>query len=433
MLQQTLFADIDQRETKDDWTFNGASTRTLTHCYHDYPARMIPQIAAKLLTLFGPDTKRNNILFDPYCGTGTSLVEGMMRGFDVIGTDLNPVARLIARAKTTLPDEDRLNEIYKMYRRLVREDAFPPTETRLDEVKGITRLEYWFRPQVIQALGVIRAFIDEIDDEAVKLFFQVAFSETVRETSNTRNSEFKLYRMSESKLETYAPDVFGVMTSKLERNQRGLIELRGNLQKLPRRPIVHVCSFNTVDGIPYEVVAPNSVDIVITSPPYGDSHTTVAYGQYSRFSAAWLRMDEPHRIDSRLMGGSRDKDFHYLPSDELNDAISTVSDENPKRALEVSAFYRELYSSISNVAKTIRPGGYACYVVGNRKVKGVVLPTNTVIRDFFAFHGYDYVDTYHRSIPNKRMPHRNSPTNEPGMVDSTMVREHIVVMKRKNS
>lgn len=429
MLQQSLFMDTHQRENIDDWTFNGASTRTLTHCYHDYPARMIPQIAAKLLTLYSPN-KQNKVLFDPYCGTGTSLVEGMIQGFDVIGTDLNPIARLIARAKTTLPDEDRLCETYKTYRRLVRDEAFPSIETQLHDVNGITRLEYWFRPQVIQALGVIRAFIDSIDDEAVKLFFQVAFSETVRETSNTRNSEFKLYRMSASKVETFAPDVFGIMTSKLERNLRGLTGLRETVRRLPKRPTVSIESFNTVDGIPSEVIAPESIDIVVTSPPYGDSHTTVAYGQYSRLSAAWLRMEEPHRIDSRLMGGSRDKDFHYLPSDELNEAISAISDENPKRALEVSTFYRELRSSIANVAKTIRPGGHACYVVGNRKVRGIVLPTDVVIRDFFTLYGYDYVDTFHRSIPNKRMPHRNSPTNEPGIVDSTMVKEHIVIMKR---
>src|ERR1700687_5267434 len=87
----------DLQSNTQDWTFNGASTRELTHSYHDYPARMIPQIAGKLLDKFAAlDAK---LLFDPYCGTGTSLVEGLIRGLDVVGTDLNPLARLIARAK----------------------------------------------------------------------------------------------------------------------------------------------------------------------------------------------------------------------------------------------------------------------------------------------------------------------------------------------
>jgi len=50
------------QNVNDDWTFNGADTRELTHCYHDYPARMIPQVAGKLLDLFGTHAE---CLFDP--------------------------------------------------------------------------------------------------------------------------------------------------------------------------------------------------------------------------------------------------------------------------------------------------------------------------------------------------------------------------------
>ena len=84
-------------EDDEDWTFNGSSTREYSHVYHDYPARMIPQIARKLLRLYGAGSKT---LFDPYCGTGSSLVEGLIYGLDVVGTDINPLARLIAEAKT---------------------------------------------------------------------------------------------------------------------------------------------------------------------------------------------------------------------------------------------------------------------------------------------------------------------------------------------
>src|SRR5947209_13488121 len=96
-----LWPDLTPAVEESDWTFNGASTRAMTHCYHDYPARMIPQIAGRLLDRYGADAK---LLFDPYAGTGTSLVEGLVRGINVIGTDLNPLAQLIARAKTSRPD-----------------------------------------------------------------------------------------------------------------------------------------------------------------------------------------------------------------------------------------------------------------------------------------------------------------------------------------
>ncbi|MER3524904.1 MAG: hypothetical protein C4326_12860 [Ignavibacteria bacterium] len=69
---------------------------------------MIPQIPSKLLELFGSSAKR---LFDPYCGTGTSLVEAQLRGIDAAGTDLNPLARLIAKAKTT-PIRQQILDLY---------------------------------------------------------------------------------------------------------------------------------------------------------------------------------------------------------------------------------------------------------------------------------------------------------------------------------
>jgi len=97
-----------QHHTEIDWDFRSTDTRAMTHCFHDYPARMIPQIPSKLLELFGSSAKR---LFDPYCGTGTSLVEAQLRGIDAAGTDLNPLARLIAKAKTT-PIRQQILDLY---------------------------------------------------------------------------------------------------------------------------------------------------------------------------------------------------------------------------------------------------------------------------------------------------------------------------------
>ncbi|MGC8573983.1 MAG: DNA methyltransferase, partial [Thermoplasmata archaeon] len=84
-------------ESAIDWTFNGSQTREYTHIYHDYPARMIPQIPRNLLKLLNI---KNGTLFDPYCGSGTTLVEGLLGGLNVVGLDINPLAKLISEAKT---------------------------------------------------------------------------------------------------------------------------------------------------------------------------------------------------------------------------------------------------------------------------------------------------------------------------------------------
>ena len=85
----------------DSWDFRNSNTKDFTHCFHSYPAMMIPQVARRIIDNLG---KKSKILFDPYCGTGTSLVEANLKGIDAIGTDLNPLARLIATAKTTKID-----------------------------------------------------------------------------------------------------------------------------------------------------------------------------------------------------------------------------------------------------------------------------------------------------------------------------------------
>lgn len=421
----TLWSDIRAPRGADDWTFNGASTRELTHCYHDYPARMIPQIAGKLLDTFAPTA---NVMFDPYCGSGTSLVEGMARGINVIGTDLNPLARLIARAKTSTPDPQKIDRQLKDFHTfLLKKKTVLRAPTR---IAGISRLEFWFKPEVTADLFHIKSFIDHIADEPIELFFQVAFSETARESSNTRNEEFKLYRYDAARLEKFNPDVCHIMSAKLRRNREGLEQFLSTLDRASRRPTAKVYDFNTVAGLPAEVPI-SSVDVVITSPPYGDSHTTVAYGQYSRLSAAWLGLKEPEKVDGKLMGGKARRDTMHLPSPPLEAALSEIKQCDQKRAREVSTFYHDLFKSISHVAKTLKVGGHACYVVGNRKVKGVTLPTDEAVRHFFEQFNFEYVNTFHRSIPNKRMPLRNSPTNAPGAVDDTMTREHIVVMRRR--
>jgi DNA modification methylase len=425
-MQLTIFPKPESLSETDDWTFNGASTRELTHCYHDYPARMIPQVAGKLLDLFG---RNATSLFDPYSGTGTSLVEGMVRGINVVGTDLNPLARLIAKAKTSLPDLRLVDKQIVQFEKFVIGYTHRPVPAGAT-VHGIRRLDFWFKDTVILRLYWLREFIRTIENESIRLFFQVAFSETVRESSNTRNEEFKLYRYDSKKLATFNPDVFGIMSQKLHRNRAGLQQFLSIIHNLKTVPVSSIYSFNTVIGIPRACIRPASVDIVVTSPPYGDSHTTVAYGQYSRLSAAWLELEEPDKIDKKLMGGIAVEKSVRFTCDALASAIEQISKVDKKRSLEVSAFYKDLRASIANVAQVVKHGGYACYVVGNRKVKGVVLPTDTAVKDFFVNSGFEHVNTFTRLIPNKRMPSKNSPSNAAGVLDCTMTQEYVVVMRR---
>lgn len=406
-----------------DWTFHGENTRELTHCYHDYPARMIPQIARQFLKLFAKNEK--GILLDPYCGTGTTLVEGFIQGFNVIGFDLNPLARLIAKAKTTVFDLFEVDLYISDFNKFILSN---PTFSEVPKITGVSRLEFWFKPEVIEKLAIVKKFISEISKTEVKLFFLTAFSETVREASNTRTHEFKLYRYNDETLANFQPDVFGLMSGKLQRNRKGLLNFLKIIDKTSIIPTSDIFEFNTVEESPNKF--DGIIDVVLTSPPYGDSTTTVAYGQYSRLSAAWLDLTEPEKTDGKLMGSKKRKSVENFDCECLDKAILKIADVDKKRAVEVSAFYSDLRESIRNISGLVKPSGLACYVVGNRKVKSVTLPTDLAVRRFFEQNSFKHINTFHRTIPNKRMPLRNSPSNIVGATENTMNREFIIVLKK---
>ena len=402
------------------WDFREANTKEHTHCYHNYPAMMIPQVADRLIELYGGKAAS---LFDPYCGTGTSLVEANLSGIDAFGTDLNPMARLIAEAKTTVPPFKTLDQSIDEFGELAFSASFKKTGASV-EPPHFKNIDFWFKKETKARLAQVKQFIDGIQNARVRKFFLVAFSETVRDSSLTKNSEFKLYRMSEQQREKFNPDVFGIMAAKLARNRAGL---KSYAEQKKNGAKTRIFGFDSAAGI--GKIGEETIDLVITSPPYGDSKTTVAYGQFSRLSNQWLGIDGAWQIDRRLMGGEM-KRLAKTGIAAIDDAVEAVAAIDAKRAREVYSFYFDYSRSIRNVSKVVKKGGYACYVVGNRRVKDTVLPTDEITKRLFRKCGFSHVRTFARNIPNKRMPSKNSPTNVAGKKAATMNNEYIVVMHK---
>jgi DNA methylase. len=60
---------------KIDWDFKDFTTQYLTHTFHSYPARFIPQIPLTFIKLF---TKEEETVLDPMCGCATTLIEALL-------------------------------------------------------------------------------------------------------------------------------------------------------------------------------------------------------------------------------------------------------------------------------------------------------------------------------------------------------------------
>ena len=401
------------------WDFRKSDTKEYTHCFHNYPAMMIPQVARKLLENYGV---RGGWLLDPYCGTGTSLVEASMYGMNSVGCDINPLVRLIALAKTTPLSQRILDDCLQSLQDALERVVSTQNGSSAARIPPVLNMDYWFSTKVVKCLSAIRALILTVEDERIRNYLWVAFSETVRECSYTKNGEFKLVRMPAQKLESHNPDVFGLFQDKIARNRNGLAAYINRRQDVD----VLVTDANTAKG--ETPGAPKSFDLVITSPPYGDSPTTVAYGQFSRLSAEWIGLPNPRQVDRLSMGGSRRNGC--LPDSPVSPAIREIRSIDKKRALQVEAFYFDLRNSIKTIASITSDEATVCYVVGNRRVKGVTLPTDEFVEHTFGEYGFSHEETIVRNIPNKRMPLVNSPSNVAGKTDTTMREECIVVCRK---
>ncbi|MDR2905465.1 MAG: modification methylase [Helicobacteraceae bacterium] len=402
----------------EKYDFIGQSYATVYPNLHKYPATMLPQIG---IEIFNELDIKSGKLLDPYCGSGSSFASGLECGLtEMHGFDINPLAILISKARFTKVSVNEIVATKKELRNNVYE--FLKNEKNIETLKPpkITNIDYWFSTQVIANLAIIKNFIEQIQDENIRRFFLIPFSETVRECSYTRNNEFKLFRMKTEDLLRFNPDVIGIYLKKLE----DTISLYSNYYypKLDK---------NVTVNVQYSTFQPKDeyFDVVLTSPPYGDSRTTVAYGQFSTLSNEWLGVDYARKIDGMLMGGVKPK--QNIKSGIIADYISEINKVDSKRALDVSAFYNDLSFSINQVAKSVCKGGKSIYVVGNRNVKNVQLPTDQFIAEKFERNEFKHLITYKRALSNKSMPSKNSPTNKAGKTVNTMLWEYVVICEKK--
>jgi len=413
------------------WNFKEGTMNELNHLIHPYPAMLMPLIVRKLLNIYGK--KEHTKIFDPYVGSGTTLVESMLYGAkEVVGVDLNPMALMISQAKITKYDLSALKSEIIAFEKFVEEFVDTQNITiDLDEIYNFSLRDSWFKPNNSYELDKIKSYINDINDANIQLFFKVSFSQVVRIVSLTRNGEFKLYRIPKNKIDDFNPNAFIEMKNVLSQN---IQMLERTHYKLNYETVVNLHMMNAIEIIKKKEYI-NHFDLIITSPPYGDSHTTVAYGQFSRLANEWLGIDNAQQLDRELLGGRNSKEkVSSFEIEELDDVISKImiydSSQKTKRYPAVISFYRDYINSINSVSKTVKSGGYVIYVVGNRRVRNFELPTDVVTQKAFEKNGFEHQETIIRDILNKRMPSKASPSNRVGGQISTMTKEYIVIMKK---
>lgn len=396
-------------------SFAGEKLTRERHKIHPYPAMLHPLLVDFLIQKYA---KKGDIIFDPFCGSGVALLQSNINGYKSIGFDVNPLALLIAKVKTQKYDIKILSNEFECFKKEI-------LKSNKVDIPDIKNMDYWYSKDVIRDLGRIRAVLKN-KKYKYKNFFTVAFAFICRNQSFTRNGEFKRYRIKEEKIKFIENKVI----EKLFRHIEEMIYTI-SISKESKKDSYPVL-VNSENKIPTEI----SYNLVITSPPYGDSRTTVAYGEYSSFGNEWIGDiniigNIKYKIDKECIGKKGQLNEELKQFKVLMNIIKKIERKDPKRANEVLQFYNGYYNVIKNVTKNLKNKGVVCFVVGNRTVKDCQIPMDQITASFLESFGLQFKNIFVRDILNKVMPSKNSPTNRVGIKKATMMNEYIVIFKKR--
>ncbi len=415
------FKPKDSKEWYYEWDFKEYNPNIYSHGFHQYPAKFIPQLVRKLLRVF---TDENSIILDNFMGSGTTLIESMLLSRKkAIGIELNPFACFIAKVKTTPINPNNLINKF-LY---IKKEFFNLNNFKLYRFYNI---EFWFKEHQIYDLSKLREIIININDENIKNFFLICFSEVIRRVSLTNHNGFKLHRDKNKLKDDFNPNVFWHFENISQRNIALMEEFY--FKTMNTKTEIKIIQG---DSRTKQDIENNSVDFIITSPPYGDSRTTVAYGQFSRLSWQWIENDNSvFKIDENLLGGKIKKNHESDILDRSNTLkiqYNSIKEKDHKRADEVLSFYLDLDDTLKNAYDYLKKDKYFVLVTGNRTVKNIFLRTDLIISELSNNIGFTTEKILYRNIINKRMPKRNSPTNIKGQTSNTMLKENIIFLRKK--
>lgn len=402
----------------EGWEYADADTSQHVHGLHPWPARMIPQVANRIIREW---SNEQDTVLDPFCGSGSVLVEALLNSRNAVGVDINPLAYLISKVKTTqLTPELLLRETGP----LMEEIGYRIEALRKGEASVKTfvfrNIFHWFKKDVVDELTVIKETISnaEKSNKDIYDFLKVCFSMTLRKASNIAfddNPYFIRVKKGEP-LKKHSPDVRSIFEKQLS----GSITRMGEFISL--HPDGLQCSVHNADArvLPIE---DGSIDLIVTSPPYGEESHTMAYTRFAKLTLQWLGFtpSDVRRIEGQSLGG---KAVYQRPlTENIDEMLKTVEVLDKRRSKEVFSFIWDYHKCLKEMYRVLAPNKCVGIVIGDRTAKGVKVSNEVITKELGKQVGFEEVTTYEREIPKKVLPRRDYKVE-------LINREYIIIMKK---
>lgn len=337
---------------------------TYTHTFFPYPAKFPPEPIRDFLSKY---SCVGDVILDPFCGSGTVLVEALLNRRNAYGIELNPVAALVSQAKATIYGSQHIQEAKQVLNELVnvaqRRDSWVEETVSHDDIPSYKNINLWFKPNMLQELTAIRkAFLMEGDYYSeTKNLLWMAFLKIIVPVSN-QDGETRYAAIDKPEL------VNGYAISKMRETVASYIKtLEGSSLERMKDVCVHVEKSDADIGL--GKVKDSSVDLAITSPPYIN---TFDYYLYHKHRIFWMN-ENPQEIRRREIG------CHHR--------IDTMTYD--KALAEYSTY---MMSVLGKVFAKLKSGKRFVMLIGDGIVKDKVVEADKLITELSAQVGFEVED-----------------------------------------
>lgn len=403
----------------------GRQVSYATHGIHRYPAKFIPQIPRFCLESF---SEVGDDVLDPFMGSGTTLLESYILGRNSYGIDIHPLARLIAKVKTTPLDPVQLERAADGLIRSIREDG-GGNDSWIPEIPN---RDHWFRPRVLQELATIKKHIWGMRPGHQQDFFKICFSSIIRKSSNSDSDSLipevtsfrrKLDEQGKTSFDVHAKFDNSVRSRLVDARDLWKIssELEGRYRKSPRVSIVG----RDARDIDLE---DSSVDLAVTSPPYASA---VHYVSVHKLEMFWLDMIKGTAdVDGKVIGSARAylseyRDWQPRTSIRpLKEILDRLMEIDRKSAYIVWKYFDQMRVNFNEVNRVLVRGGSYCMIVGENTFRRVRIPTYQILARVAAASGFELKTMYMYDVINRHL-------DIPRWNDSRIERDYILVLSRR--
>jgi len=381
----------------------------MSHSYHRYPAKFIPQLVDKLVIQY---TKEGDTVCDPFGGCGTTLVQSKASGRKSIGFDINPVAKLITDTKTRAITPSKLTEAREMFLRKSEQ-----LQKRKKVVLHNERVYYWFDKKVVRKLDVIYASILAIKDTETRRFFLCAFSHVLKNCSRWLMKSIKPTIDQDKEFPDPETTFLRHLDSMIKKNELFHASLKesGRL-KIPAKMKL----WNSTKKLPLKN---KSIDLIVTSPPYVTSYE---YADLHQLSLLWFGDDKKHfknwdkvvdefiDFKKQFIGSSHKKVAHNeFKSKIAEDIVAKLELQNRSLSQSVASYFADMKSAFAEMHRILKKGKKACVIIGNTELLGVPILNAQVATEQMLNIGFTKSKLIKREVSNKMItPWRDSQTGK---------------------